>query len=175
MTYTLSGALRQQVIVLTFAVLLISSSQLGVFANATNKSSLTLEPSSVVIKVGDTATINAVLVNGQNTTFSKICFNIEGFPSTGFITSITPECTTLQPFENFTASLNVTATPAAAPQNVTALIVASGDTFAVQAFLLVTVVPAISAWIPWSMIIVFVAILSLSLFYGNKRKRRRKK
>jgi hypothetical protein len=39
----------------------------------------------------------------------------------------------------------------------------------------VTVVPAISAWIPWSMIIVFVAILSLSLFYGNKRKRRRKK
>ena len=121
---------------LTFAVLLISSLQLGVLANATNQisqnqPSLTLEPSSVVIKVGDTATINAVLVNGQNMTFSQVCFNIEGFPSTGFITSITPECTALQPFENFTASLNVTATPAAAPQNVTALIVASGGTLSV--------------------------------------------
>ena len=165
---------------LTFAVLLISSFQAGVFANATNQlsqnqSSLTLEPSSVVIKVGDTATISAVLVNGQNTTISQVCFQIEGFPSTGFITSITPECTTLQPFETMSASLNVTATPAAAPQNVTALIVASGGTLAVQAFLLVTVVPAISAWIPWSMIIAFVAILGLSLFYGNKHKRRRKR
>ncbi|MGO9644765.1 MAG: hypothetical protein ACLPY5_08475 [Candidatus Bathyarchaeia archaeon] len=172
--------MRQQVIVLTFAVLLISSLQLAVFANATNQisqnqPSLTLEPSSVVIKVGDTATISAVLVNGQNTTFSQVCFEIEGFPATGFITSITPECTALQPFETMTASLNVTATPAAAPQNVTALIVASGGTLAVQAFLLVTVVPAIPAWIPWSMIAVFIAILGLSLFYGNKRKRRRRK
>ena len=165
---------------LTFAVLLISSLRLGALANATNQMSqnqpsLILDPSSVVIKVGDTATISAVLVNGQNSTFSQVCFNIEGFPSTGFITSITPECTTLQPFENFTSSLNVTATPAAAPQNVTALIVARGGTFAVQAFLLVTVVPAISAWIPWSMIVVFVAILGLSLFYGNRRKRRRRR
>ena len=165
---------------LTFAVLLISSLQFGVSAKATNQTSqnqpsLTLEPSSVVIKVGDTATINAVLVNGQNMTFSQVCFDIEGFPSTGFITSITPECTALQPFENFTAMLNVTATPAAAPQNVTALIVASGGTLSVQAFLLVTVVPAISAWIPWSMIGVFVAILCLSLFYGNRRKRRVRK
>jgi len=168
--------LRRQVVALTFAVLLISSLQLVVLANATqNQSSLTLEPSSVVIKVGDTATISAVLVNGQNSTFTQICFNIEGFPSTGFITSITPECTTLQPFETISASLNVTATPAAAPQNVTALIVATGGTLVVQAFLLVTVVPAIPAWIPWSMIGVFVAILGLSLFWGNRRKRRRRR
>jgi len=165
---------------LTIAVLLMSSFQPAVFANGAkqvsqSKPSLTLEPSAVVIKVGDTATVSAILANGQNTTFSQVCFNIEGFPATGFITSITPQCTTLQSFETINASLNVTATPAAAPQNVTALIVATGGALSVQAFLLVTVVPAISPWIPWSMIGVFVTILGLSLFYGNRRKGRKKR
>ena len=166
----------KQLIAVTFAVLLISSLHFVTFVNADQtQTGLTLEPSSVVIKVGDTATINAVLANGQDETFSQVCFNIEGFPSTGFITSISPQCVTLQPLESVNAALNVTATPAAAPQNVTALIVASGGTFAAQAFLQVTVILAMSPLIPWSMIGVFVVILGVSLFYGNRRKQHKKR
>lgn len=168
-------------IALTFAVLLIGSLQFSVPTNTNATTSqqapliLSLQPSSVTIKVGDTATVKVILMNSQNASIPQVCFDAEGFPSTGFITVIVPQCTPVQPYQTLTVSLNVTATPAAAPQNVTALIVARGGTLIAQTFLYVTVVPALPAWIPWSMIGVFVAILGLSLFYGNKRKRPRKR
>jgi hypothetical protein len=171
--------LKRSVIALAFAALLICSLQFSVPTNATtnqqNRLVMSLQPSSVTIKVGDTATVNVILMNSQNNSIPQVCFDAEGFPSTGFITVIVPQCTPVQPYQTLTASLNVTATPAAAPQNVTALIVARGGTLVAQTFLYVTVVPALPAWIPWSMIGVFVAILGVSLFYGNTRKRHRRR
>jgi len=167
--------------VLTFAVLLVCSVQFSVSTNVNGASdrqaglALSLQPSSVTIKVGDTATVNVILMNSQNSSIPQVCFDAEGFPSTGFITVIVPQCTPVQPYQTLTAALNVTATPAAAPQNVTALIVARGGTVTAQTFLYVTVIPALPAWIPWSMIGGFVAVLGLSLFYGNKRKQHQRR
>jgi uncharacterized membrane protein len=146
-----------------------------VYSSSDAHLNLVLTPAATVIKVGDTATLNATLSNLQNSSIPNVCFGIEGFPTSGFITTITPECVDLQAHETFVASLNVTATPAAAPQNLTALIVASSGSLSTQAFLSVTVVPAISPLIPWAMILAFVGVITITMFYGSRRKRTRRR
>ena len=130
---------------------------------------LTVDPSSVVIKVGDRA--NATLsLTGSSLGDGEICLAVEGFPSSGFVTTITPTC--LQSGSERTSILTVEATPAAAPQNFTAYVVATSGNWTVRVPFNVTVVPALPAWIPWSIILVFILILIVPLVVRSKRPKR---
>jgi hypothetical protein len=72
-------------------------------------------------------------------------------------------------------TLIVEATPAAAPQNFTAAILAISGNENASAPLTITVVPAISPWIPWLGILLFFLVIGLALFVGPHRSRRSKK
>ena len=132
---------------------------------------LTTKPSSVVIKVGDEATINLTVTGGA--TYGTACFSEQGFPSSGFTLTYLPPCATLQD-QKASAQLTVQATPAAAPQNFTALILVSVGNLTASAPLTITVVPAIPAWIPWSGILLFVLVIGAALFIGPRRRTKSK-
>jgi len=129
---------------------------------------LTVDPSSVVIKVGDTARVNVtlrdVMVNA-----GKVCFGVEGFPSSGFIESFDPACVNPKPDSETVTRMSVEATPAAAPQNFTASVVAMGVDWTVRSPINVTVEPAMSAWIPWSIIFAFLLILIIPLLVRTRK------
>jgi hypothetical protein len=72
------------------------------------------------------------------------------------------------------ARLMVEATPAAAPQNFTALILASLGNETASTPLTVTVVPAIPAWIPWLGIVVFFLVIGAALFIKPRKSEKRK-
>jgi len=131
---------------------------------------LTVNPSSVVIKVGDQATINLTVNRVQSS--DTVCFSEQGFPSSGFTLTFLPPCTSTG-LGVVKAQLTVEATPAAAPQNFTALILAIQGNQTVSAPLTITVVPAIPAWIPWLGLLVFVLVMVVALFVkprGSKGK-----
>jgi hypothetical protein len=134
---------------------------------------ITVNPSAVVIKVGDKATVN-LTVTGDGTT-GLVCFGEQGFPSSGFTLTFVPQCAAMQqPMVD--AQLVVEATPAAAPQNFTALIQASLSNQTASTPLTITVVPAIPAWIPWLGIALFFLVIGAALFVKpRKRKDKGKK
>ena len=135
---------------------------------------LSVRPSSVIIKVGDSARINLTLINSSVDSL-KICFSVEGFPTSGFITLIVPPCVNLQSSNTTVSVLTVEATPAAAPQSFNAFVVANGGNWTVKAPLSITVVPAMPAWIPWSIILVFILILIVPLMMRTKKPKHKRK
>lgn len=133
---------------------------------------LTLDPSSDVIKVGQNAAVNLVLAN-SGAAGGQVCFGQQGFPDSGFVLTFLPQCTLLT--SGFMrASLTVEATPAAAPQSFTATILAITGNQTAQAPLTITVVPGISPWVPWLIIVVFVLGLSLAVILPSKLSRKAK-
>jgi hypothetical protein len=129
---------------------------------------LTVNPPSVVIKVGDSTSVNLTLTNSP-ARLDKVCFGVEDFPTSGFVTTIVPSCATVQS-SIAVAVLTVEATPAAAPQSFTAYVVATSGNWTGRVPISITVEPAMPAWIPWSIILVFVLILLIPLMIKKKRR-----
>jgi hypothetical protein len=139
----------------------VSASQLSLSAN----------PSAAVIKVGDKAAINlTVTAEGA---WGTACFSEQGFPSSGFTLTFLPQCALVQQGMGG-AQLIVEATPAAAPQNFTALILATLGNQTASAPLTITVVPAIPAWIPWLGILLFFLVIGAALFVGPRKSAKAK-
>ena len=149
-------------------LLLLAPPVLGSRSMASSSSQLNLavNPSSVVIKVGDNATVGLTLTT--NEFLRQVCFGEEGFPSSGFIVLFVPQCAVTQE-EPKNTELIVEATPAAAPQNFTALIQATIGNQTASAPLTVTVVPAISPWIPWLGIFLFFLVIGAALFVRPRK------
>ena len=137
-------------------------------------SQLTLSdnPSAAVIKVGDKATINLTLTS-VGVLGGLACFGEQGFPNSGFTLTFLPQCTQIQQPET-TAQLIVEATPAAAPQNFTANIIASLGNITASTPLIITVIPAIPAWIPWLGIVLFFLVIGLALTVKPRKLRKEK-
>lgn len=130
---------------------------------------LTVTPSSVVIKVGDSANVSLTLT-ALPSGFGRVCFGVEDFPTSGFVTAFDPPCVSTE--SSNLALLTVEATPAAAPQNFTAYVVATHGNWTERVPINVTVEPAMPAWIPWSIILIFVLILLIPVIVKRKPKRR---
>lgn len=129
---------------------------------------LTVTPPSITIKVGDSANVNLTLSNSLLSL--KVCFEVENFPTSGFVTTFDPPCVSAD--SSNLAVLTVEATPAAAPQSFTAYVVATGGNWTETAPISVTVEPAMPAWIPWSIILVFVLILLIPVIIKRGSKPR---
>lgn len=162
--------------ILVFLLLLTPSSFSSASAQesrvAASSFNLVLDPSSVVIKVGDKGTINLTVVN-SGASVGKLCYGQEGFPDSGFILTFLPQCGTLT-VGSLRASLTVEATGAAAPQNFTATILAIAGNTTAHAPLTVTVVPGIPVWVPWVIIIVFILFLGIAVVVKPSKVLRRK-
>jgi hypothetical protein len=100
----------------------------------------------------------------------KICFRTEDFPTSGFVITFDPPCVNAD--YSTLAVLTVEATPAAAPQSFTAYVVATGGNWTERVPINVTVEPAMPAWIPWSIILVFLLILLIPVMIKRKPKQR---
>ena len=133
---------------------------------------LTVDPSAVTIKVGDSASVN-LTTTSSGVLGPQVCFSEQGFPSSGFNLTFLPTCAPLTQ-QTMKTSLIVEATPAAAPQNFTAAILATSGNETASASLTITVVPAISPWIPWAGILLFFFVIGLALFVGPRRSRKSK-
>jgi len=167
----MNSAWRTVLGTLLFA-LVTASTFTGVIAATTQlEPTLNVNPSSLVIKVGSSATTNLTLTNLPANGL-RACFNVEGFPTSGFITSILPECAN-SPSGRILAVLRVEATPAAAPQRFTAFVVASNGNWTTRTMLNITVEPGMPAWIPWSIILAFALILTIPLVVKTKETKRR--
>jgi hypothetical protein len=133
-----------------------------------------IDPSTVTVKVGDKAEINVTITNPELVNGTQVCFSLDGFPSSGFITSFNPECSDSQ--HRFGTILTVEVTPAAAPQTVTAYVIAStSGGQSAQAILNLSVEPAMPAWIPWLGLILFFAVLGIVIFWRPKLPGKRTK
>jgi len=132
---------------------------------------LIVDPSAVTIKVGDRALVNLTTITSM-APGSTVCYSQEGFPSSGFNVTFLPTCFSLSQTKVMSV-LIVEATPAAAPQNFTAAILATSGNQTVSAPLTITVVPAISPWIPWAGILLFFVVIGLALFVGPRRSKKR--
>jgi hypothetical protein len=135
-------------------------------ATSSSQLNLSVNPSTVVIKVGDNATVGLTLTTDE--VLRQVCFGEEGFPSSGFIVIFLPQCAVTQEGPTNT-ELIVEATPAAAPQNFTAQIEATIGNQSTSAPLTVTVVPAISPWIPWLGIFLFFLVIGAALFVRPRK------
>jgi hypothetical protein len=127
-----------------------------------------VNPSSVVIKVGDEASINLTVTSEAGS--GTVCFSEQGFPSSGFTLTFLPQCAIMQQ-GMANAQLTVGATPAAAPQNFTASILATVGNQTASAPLTITVVPAIPAWIPWLGIVLFFLVIGAALFMKPRKSK----
>ncbi len=157
------------VLFLSLLLLLSNSKMIGPVASQDSMEStlvLRVDPSSVTIKVGDNATVN-LMVSNPGQPRSKVCFGQQGFPDSGFDLTFSPTCTLL-PTGSVTSLLTVVATPAAAPQNFTASILAVAGNQSAQAALTVTVIPGLPPWIPWLIIIVFFLFLAIAVTVNPK-------
>jgi len=137
-----------------------------------------IDPSTLVVKVGDKAEINVTITNPEVVNGTQVCFSLDGFPSSGFVTSFNPACSNSQ--QGFRTVLTVEVTPAAAPQTVTAYVIATSNSQTAQAVVTLTVEPAMAPWIPWLGLILFFAVLGIAIFWrpklpGKKTKRAGKK
>ena len=164
----LRPVLRFALLSLCVLLLLYSSVLSGryLFGASPPTLSLSVAPAAVVIKVGANSTVNLRVTSGASS--GLICFSEQGFPESGFVLSYVPQCAAMQQHV-VSAQLTVEATPAAAPQNFTALILASLQNQTASAPLSVTVVPAIPAWIPWLGIVLFFLVICAALFIKPKR------
>ncbi len=131
-----------------------------------------LSPSSLVLKVGDKAGINVTITNPERVNGTQVCYTLEGFPSSGFRSSFTPECSSSNN-GGFDSVLTVEVTPAAAPQTVQGVVVASSGTASAQAVLNLTVEPAMPAWIPWLGLILFFSVLALAIVWKPNLSRKK--
>jgi hypothetical protein len=134
--------------------------------NSSSQLSITANPSAVVIKVGDKASINLTVSGGSSA--GSVCFGEEGFPSSGFNLTFIPQCASIQQ-PAMIAQLIVEATPAAAPQNFTALVQVTLGNQTASTPITVTVVPAIPAWIPWLGVLLFFLVIGAALFIRPRR------
>lgn len=141
------------------------------FVRSDSRLSLSAIPSAVVIKVGGNATINLTLTSVASS--GQVCFGQEGFPDSGFVLTFLPQCAAVQQLITRT-KLNVEATPAAAPQNFTALILATLGNQTASTPLTITVVPAIPAWIPWLGVLLFFLVIGAALFIRPRKSAKRK-
>ncbi len=66
--------------------------------------------------------------------------------------------------------MNVEATPAAAPQSFTAFVVAISLNWTGRSPISITVEPAMPAWIPWSIVLVFMLVFIIPLVVKTKKK-----
>jgi hypothetical protein len=133
--------------------------------------SLSDNPSAAVVKVGDKATINLTLTSVGIS--GSACFGEQGFPNSGFTLTFLPQCAQVQqPMTS--AQLIVEATPAAAPQNFTATILATLENQTASTSLTITVIPAIPAWIPWLGILLFFLVIGLALTVKPRKPRKAK-
>jgi hypothetical protein len=157
------------VILLAVSILWSMSLLLTGFAYSTSQLALgvTVVPSSVVIRVGETVRINVTATSGETAPIGQVCFSLEGFPDSGFRTSFLPECATSQ-LNRISAMLTVEVTPAAAPQSFTAFVIArsQGQTF--QTSLDITVEPAFPPWIAWAGLILFLLVSGMA-FIGKQK------
>lgn len=161
------------VLVSLYVVLLLYSSAPGAAYLRTvssSKLSLSANPAAVVIKVGDNATVNLTATSGA--ALGQVCFSQQGFPDSGFELTFVPQCATMQSVVS--AQLIVEATPAAAPQNFTALVLATLGNQTASTPLTVTVVPAIPPWIPWLGILLFFLVIGAALFIKPRKARKPK-
>ncbi len=133
---------------------------------------VTVEPSSVVIKVGNKSEIKVTVTNPEKVSGAQVCFNLEGFPATGFRTIFTPECADSQ-MGNVGTVLTVEVTPAAAPQNVTAYIIAVSGNQTAQTVLNIIVEPAMPAWIPWAGLVLFFSVMGIAIALKPRMPRRK--
>jgi len=136
-----------------------------------SQATLTLSQSDLTIKVGDKAAVNVTLVVARVTQPSQVCFSVEGLPG-GFLATFEPQCPSFQA-SAAEAVLSVEVTPAAAPQEFTALVIGRFDGETAQANLHVTAVPGISPWIPWSLVLAFVAFFVVTLLWTPRRSKKR--
>jgi len=153
-------------------VFLFCSSASPAAGYSASQFSLSISPSMAVIKVGDEVTINLTVTGAQSS--GSVCFSEQGFPSSGFALTFLPPCISTG-LAVVTAQLTVEATPAAAPQNFTALVLATFGNETVSAPLTITVVPAIPAWIPWLGVLVFVLVMVVALFVKPRRPKGKEK
>jgi len=130
---------------------------------------LVINPSSLVIKVGESGNVSLTVTNAPSG-FGYVCFGVEDFPTTGFVTTFVPSCVDVQSSSQL-AVLTIEATPAAAPQSFTAYVTATHGDWTGKVAISITVQPAMPAWIPWSIILVFVLILIVPLIISKKRRR----
>ncbi len=157
------------------ALFLVAASTCIYSINATtigtqqSEPTLTVTPPSVAIKVGDSANVSLALSNSL-LSFNKVCFEVEDFPTSGFVTTFDPPCVTSDSSNH--AVLIVEATPAAAPQSFTAYVVATGGNWTERAPINITVEPAMPAWIPWSIILVFVLVLLIPVIIKRRPRQR---
>jgi hypothetical protein len=141
------------------------------FVHSDSRLSLSANPSAVVIKVGGNTTVNLTFTSALST--SQVCFGQEGFPASGFVLIFLPQCAAVQQPVTRT-KLNVEATPAAAPQNFTALILATLGNQTASTPLTITVVPAIPAWIPWLGVLLFFLVIGAALIINPRKSAKRK-
>jgi hypothetical protein len=131
-----------------------------------------IQPSSITLKVGEKANITVTIINPENVGAAQVCFSVEGFPNSGFRTSIAPLCTDSQ-HGVIGTTLTVEVTPAAAPQTVMAYVIANSGNETAQAILNVSVEPAMPAWIPWLGLLLFFILLGVGIAWRPKLPRRR--
>lgn len=132
---------------------------------------VTIHPSSIVLKVGEKTEVNVTISNPDKVSGGRVCYSLEGFPASGFRTSFTLECSDSQ--HRFSTVLTIEVTPAAAPQSVTAYVVASSGNQIAQTVLSVSVEPAMPAWIPWLGLLVFFSILVVAIAWKPTLKAER--
>ena len=129
---------------------------------------VTIQPSSIVLKVGEKTAVNVTVSSPDQVSGGQVCYSLEGFPASGFRTSFTLECSDSQ--HGFGTVLMIEVTPAAAPQSVTAYVVASSGSQTAQAVLTISVEPAMPAWIPWLGLLLFFSILAVAVAWKPKKK-----
>jgi hypothetical protein len=131
-----------------------------------------VQPSSITLKVGEKGNITITVLNPETVAGAQVCFGVDGFPTSGFRTSITPLCSS-SGHGVIGTTLTVEVTPAAAPQTVTAYVFAISGNQVAQAALTVSVEPAMPAWVPWLGLLLFFALLGVGIMWRPKLPKRR--
>jgi hypothetical protein len=131
-----------------------------------------IQPSSVTLKVGQKANISVTVISPEGVGGAQACFSVEGFPNSGFRASITPLYSDSQHGALGTI-LTVEVTPAAAPQTVTAYVIANNGNQTAKAVLNVSVEPAMPAWIPWLGLLLFFVLLGVGIAWRPRLPKRK--
>jgi hypothetical protein len=131
-----------------------------------------IQPSSITLKVGEKANITVTIINPERVSGAQVCFSVEGFPNSGFRTSITPLCSDAR-HGVISTTLTVEVTPASAPQTVTAYVIASSGNQTAQAVLNVSVEPAMPAWVPWLGLLLFFVLLGVGIAWRPRLPKRK--
>jgi hypothetical protein len=131
-----------------------------------------IQPSSITLKVGEKGNITVTIINPERVSGAQVCFSVDGFPTSGFRTSITPLCSSSARGAIGTI-LTVEVTPAAAPQTVIAYVIAIGGNQTAQAVLTVSVEPAMPGWVPWLGLLLFFVLLGVGIAWRPRSPKRR--